>query len=102
MKAITGQTYLLQVQHTNTIANVKEAIKDEYSIPYEIQLFQLLFAGKILSNEMTLSEYNIQKESTLHLIFQLHPKPSDDENDSSDEDLYGPKYPETFVFIVSL
>jgi len=69
VKLLTGKTIGVNVRTTDKIESVKEFVSEKHSIPVDQQ--RLIFSGKTLEDKNCISDYNIQKDSTIHLVVRI-------------------------------
>jgi len=69
VKTLNGKTITIEVDAEEEVSKIKWKIKDKEGIPPHEQ--RLIYAGKQLEDDQKLASYNIQRDSTLHLVIRL-------------------------------
>ena len=69
VKTLTGRTITISVSLSDTINNLKHKIAEKLDLPVEEQ--RLIHAGKQLEDDLTLRDYGIQRDSTIHLALRI-------------------------------
>jgi ubiquitin len=69
VKTVTGKTMTVDVQPTDTVDTVRQAIQTKEGIPSNHQ--RLIFNGRQLKQEETIAESGLQNHSQVHMVLRL-------------------------------
>jgi len=69
VKTLTGKEIEVDIDGTDKIERIKERVEEKEGIPPPQQ--RLIFGGKQMMDDKTVSEYNVNPGSVLHLVLAL-------------------------------
>jgi len=69
VKTLTGKSYAVDITEADTVASLKNKLHEKEGIAQSEM--RLIFAGKEMQEERALSDYNLQKASTVHMVLRL-------------------------------
>lgn len=69
VKTFAGKTITVEVEPDESIESLKNKLQSKEGIPINQQ--RILFGGKQLDSKKTISDYDIQNESTMHMVLRL-------------------------------
>mmetsp|Transcript_7845 Transcript_7845/g.9339 ORF Transcript_7845/g.9339 Transcript_7845/m.9339 type:complete len:88 (+) Transcript_7845:263-526(+) len=69
VKTLDGKTVTVDAEEEDTIEDIKNKIMEKEGVPIDQQ--RLIFGGKQLDSEKTLADYDVQEDSTLHMVLRL-------------------------------
>ena len=70
VKTLMGKTINIFMQESSTVMDLMIAVENFEGIPPDHQ--RLIFAGRELEDDKTLNDYNIQKNSIVHLAIKVN------------------------------
>mmetsp|Transcript_73415 Transcript_73415/g.147841 ORF Transcript_73415/g.147841 Transcript_73415/m.147841 type:complete len:96 (+) Transcript_73415:253-540(+) len=69
VKTLDGKTVTVEAEEEDTIEDIKNKIMEKEGVPVDQQ--RLIFGGKQLDSDKTLADYDVQEDSTFHMVLRL-------------------------------
>jgi hypothetical protein len=67
-----SRTYVLNVEHSDTVLSVKEKIQALDAIP--VKYLSLVYAGYVLDDDRALADYRVEQDATITYRARLVPE----------------------------
>lgn len=71
-KLLSGKTFVLYVEPWDSVESVQTRVAEQEGIPFDE--IRLIFAGKTIEDGRTLADYNVQRDSTIHVVPRRRPQ----------------------------